>query len=340
MADETMTRAESAPQTAPERPARRVGTLTMGVALIAVGAVVCAFHFGKSQTLLLTAFRLSPLILVALGCEVLFSAARAKGARLKYDFLSMFVCFFLIVAATAASCVPLMLEYAGPARQAAEARVEQAVSDAVHERLKGNKDVLGIDFHINLTYKDSYDAVRAGSDLAAGDWVNAIVDLRGDYADAAAFVKACRPVLDAVYAQDLPGLTLHFSTGEQPGSGNKLYTLHVSGAYMPEMTDAQLAEQVSEEIYVEDAGYFMGAEEAAAWQRERQDSFDSYAAEMEELQRQLDESESQRDALLEEAQRNLEQANEYAETRIAALEEEVAMLQAQLEDARNTLDGN
>lgn len=56
---------------------------------------------------------------------------------------------------------------------------------------------------------------------------------------------------------------------------------------------------------------------------------------MEELQRQLEESEAQRDALLEEAQRNLEQANADAEAHIAALEEEIALLQSQLDEARS-----
>ncbi len=339
MAEETMARTEPAPQAAPERPTRRVGTLTMGLALIAVGAAACIFHFSKSATLLLTVFRLSPLVLVALGCEVLFSTARAKGAKLKYDFLSMIVCFFLIVVTTAASCVPLMIEYAGPARQAAEARVEQAVSDAVYSRLQNKTDAVRIDFHVNLTYKDSYEAVRTGDDLGAGDWVNTVIEMEGDYADRAAFVKACRPVLDAVRAQELPGPTLYFRTSEQPGRWDTLYSLNITGAYMPGMTDAQLAEHVTEETYVADAGYYMGAEEAAEWRRSRQDDTDSYLAEIEELQRQLAESEELRNSMLEEAQRSLEQANEDADARIAALEEQIAMLESQLEAARSSLGG-
>lgn len=334
-----MARTEPAPQAAPERPVRRVGTLTMGAALIVVGVIVCIFHFGKSPTLLLTVFRLSPLVLVTLGCEVLLSSVKAKGARLKYDFLSMFVCFFLIVAAAAASCVPLALEYAGPARQSAETRVEQAVSDAVYSRLQNKTDAVHIDFHVNLTYKDSYDAVRTGDDLGAGDWVNTIIDMKGGYADRAAFVKACRPVLDAVYAQGLPGLTLYFRTMEQPGRRDTQYSLDITGAYMPGMTDAQLAEYVTERDYIEDAGHYMDAAEAAEWQRSRQNGYDSYMEEIEELQRQLDESEELRNAMQEEAQRAMEEATEGAEARIAALEEEAALLRGQLEAARSSLGG-
>ena len=106
----------------PARPVRRVGTLTMGLALVVVGAALCVGLFFPNVDFLLL-FKLSPLVLVALGCEVIFAASTAKGMRLKYDFLSMFVCFLLIVTALGAACVPVALQYAGPGRSAAEQRL-------------------------------------------------------------------------------------------------------------------------------------------------------------------------------------------------------------------------
>ena len=88
----------------PARPVRRVGTLTMGLALVVVGAALCVGLFFPNVDFLLL-FKLSPLVLVALGCEVIFAASTAKGMRLKYDFLSMFVCFLLIVTALGAACL-------------------------------------------------------------------------------------------------------------------------------------------------------------------------------------------------------------------------------------------
>ena len=121
----------------PARPVRRVGTLTMGLALVVVGAALCVGLFFPNVDFLLL-FKLSPLVLVALGCEVIFAASTAKGMRLKYDFLSMFVCFLLIVTALGAACVPVALQYAGPGRSAAEQRVEQELYEATYARLKGN----------------------------------------------------------------------------------------------------------------------------------------------------------------------------------------------------------
>ena len=133
----------------PARPVRRVGTLTMGLALVVVGAALCVGLFFPNVDFLLL-FKLSPLVLVALGCEVIFAASTAKGMRLKYDFLSMFVCFLLIVTALGAACVPVALQYAGPGRSAAEQRVEQELYEATYARLKGNGDIVNVTYDVHL----------------------------------------------------------------------------------------------------------------------------------------------------------------------------------------------
>ena len=76
---------------APENPpVRRVGTLTLGVCLIACGVLfLCYFfvpHFNWDLAL-----KIAPAAgLILLGCEVLYFAARPQ--RWKYDFLSVLLC--------------------------------------------------------------------------------------------------------------------------------------------------------------------------------------------------------------------------------------------------------
>lgn len=93
--------AAPAPETAAV-PVRRVGTFTMGVALIAAGVVLCLSlffpHFNYAYVC-----RFAPLLLVLLGVEVLVGASRAGSARIRYDVLSMFVCALLIVCALGAT---------------------------------------------------------------------------------------------------------------------------------------------------------------------------------------------------------------------------------------------
>lgn len=75
------------------RPQRRVGTFTLGVVLVTAG-------LGMLASLLWPALeigwllKLSPLILVALGTEVLLSAR--GGGRVRYDWLGMLLCFLLV----------------------------------------------------------------------------------------------------------------------------------------------------------------------------------------------------------------------------------------------------
>ena len=78
------------------RPCRRVGTLTMGVTLVAAGAVMLAALFFPQLDLKWT-LRLAPLALIGIGAETLFAAR--SGAHIKYDWVSMIICFFVVCAA-------------------------------------------------------------------------------------------------------------------------------------------------------------------------------------------------------------------------------------------------
>lgn len=75
---------------------RRVGTFTFGVTLVAAGlAMTAALLFPVLDLRLF--LRFSPLVLILLGTEVLLSAR--KEVRMKYDWLGMLLCFFLVLLA-------------------------------------------------------------------------------------------------------------------------------------------------------------------------------------------------------------------------------------------------
>ena len=88
----------NSPEQAPEsRPAkeRRVGTFTFGAVLVICGALMLVSMFFPHLDLTL-ALKLSPLILVCLGVEVLL-ASRREG-KLRYDWVGMVLCFVLVTA--------------------------------------------------------------------------------------------------------------------------------------------------------------------------------------------------------------------------------------------------
>ena len=326
--------AASAAPAAPrsERPARRVGTLTMGVALILVGAAICTFQFMHDWNMLLLFCKLSPLLLVALGCEVLVSSAMAKGARLKYDFLSMFVCLILLIGTLAASCLPIVLEYEGPGRSSAEMRVEQSIYNALYDRLKENGNISRIYTNVNLAYSGGYDAVQSAADLKAGDYVYMTVEVRGEYADKAAFVKACRPALEALRAQGLPYLTVNFRTVDAQDGRAPHYTMDLSGRYQMEMSDAELVQYVTEQLYIEEAGYYMTPGEAAEWADGRLEKEQYRQEELDVLREQLAEAE-ERAENAEFIAAEAQLANEDAEQRVQDMQEQLDSLYQQLEDA-------
>lgn len=80
------------------RPQRRAGTFTLGVVLVAAGCGMMASLFWPSLDLgwMLKA---SPVILVALGAEVLLAAR--GGGKVKYDWMGMLLCFLLVGAGLA-----------------------------------------------------------------------------------------------------------------------------------------------------------------------------------------------------------------------------------------------
>ena len=127
---------------APENaPVRRVGTLTLGVCLIACGVLfLCYFfvpHFNWELTL-----KIAPAAgLILLGCEVLYFAARPQ--RWKYDFLSVLLCIVLMVSAFGGACLMAAFDFALHREEfwiEYDARQERGLNDAESDRLRLDLD--------------------------------------------------------------------------------------------------------------------------------------------------------------------------------------------------------
>lgn len=97
---------------APEKgwngPVRRVGSLTLGVCLIASGVLFLCYFFLPGFNWQL-AVKIAPAAgLILLGCEVLYFAA--KPQRWKYDFLSVLLCLVLMTACFGAGCLMMAFD--------------------------------------------------------------------------------------------------------------------------------------------------------------------------------------------------------------------------------------
>lgn len=239
-----------APEAAPQAPrrVRRVGTLTMGVALILTGVAIGVSLIWPSFDLTLI-FRLCPLILVVLGCEVLVSSFAKGDVKLKYDFLSMLVCFVLIVASLGVSLVPYALRYWGPDRDLVESRVERQLEEEVYRLLKDDAAVS--DCAANVYFEGyEFDKNATLETLDKGDHVGIRIDLRGPYDNVRTFAEDCARVRDKLLAGGLEPSALNFEWNVSTDDYYAHANLHLSGAFQMKEDPENLAARVDSQLEI------------------------------------------------------------------------------------------
>lgn len=102
---------------------RRVGTFTLGIALIMIGIMVPLSMIYQERAMLI--FRFAPAILIILGVEVLYYAIRYKESKLRYDGLSIFLVIMMTVITLIASTVtPFVSNTYAYSKQERELRIE------------------------------------------------------------------------------------------------------------------------------------------------------------------------------------------------------------------------
>lgn len=220
---------------------RRVGTLTLGLALVAAGVCLLLNAFVPNFPLA-TVAQFSPVILILIGLEILVSTLIYQGEKLRYDFLSMFVCFFLIIGSVGLSFIPRYVESMLSIEQA-ESRINQELEEDVYEALKGEPiDRLSTGFYLyenmvpwnepvdpDLTYSDAY-----------GAYLSVDVTLGGSYEGAEEFAAEAREVMDRLQQLDLPPDAYLYISDR-----NYEYQLHIYDLWEWDYTEEQIVENLS-----------------------------------------------------------------------------------------------
>ena len=85
---------------------RRVGTLTMGLTLVAAGVCMLLSMLFPALEMELV-LQVSPVILISLGLETLFAAR--GGGKVKYDWVGMILCCVLVCTAVCLYAAAYML---------------------------------------------------------------------------------------------------------------------------------------------------------------------------------------------------------------------------------------
>ena len=231
-----------------ERPkVRRVGFFTLGIALILTGGCIAASMILPDFPLF-TVAKLAPLVLVALGVEVLWANARKGDAQLKYDLLSMFVCFVLICASMGAATLPILLRYYGPDREYTERRLEQELEEQLNEKLPDGIVLDGYSY-VDLN-RMGFDREMTLADLKTEDLVRVNLTLAGAYADENAFAEACAQMLPALRELGVDQVDFHSENGDDQ------WELQIGGPFQMNASAQELAVQVTHMVrYWEDDSY-------------------------------------------------------------------------------------
>lgn len=231
--------AEPVPAASPGKPLRRVGTLTMGIALIIAGILIVASLFFPALDLSMM-FKLCPLLLVLLGCEVIWFSIKGKD-RIRYDFLSMIVCFFVIFGSFALALIPECLHYYGPERDATEFRLTSQLDDVCAKQLLGNVTVVSCSSSVYLKGA-AYDSQVKLEDLDHSAYIDTYVVLAGPYDSKEAFAADALAVCDRLKQTDAHFDSLTFSWYSEDGS--RFMDLSLDPAYTEGRTAAQIAQRV------------------------------------------------------------------------------------------------
>lgn len=193
----------SAPEPAP-RPApgptkvRRVGTFSLGIMLVAVGTILLASIFLPNLDLV-GILKFAPVILVALGIEVLLYAAR-PDVKIKYDGVSILLAVLLMLACGASGVFSWFVQSYNPetisshraAARELEERAEQVLDTVPNARAAIR------DYSI---YQDS--CVEFGQVLDTGDTSLYVTMNFGAQSTAEEFTRDCKAVVDACRAGGL-----------------------------------------------------------------------------------------------------------------------------------------
>lgn len=265
---------QAAPRTAQETPqkVRRVGTFAFGLVLIAAG-VLAIVHVLAPGLDLIAIVKFAPAVLIVLGVEVLIYAAM-PNVKLKYDFLSMFVCCLVLLFIGGASSIGLLWADYGPNRSYAESRLSRQYESLAGQTLqtlptvKDNISDVGVSVDLNHAISNSEDVT-----LQSSDHVRLYVSIYPDaYANPQDYASACKAMMDACRTAGLPFNVYQFATSNQGfADDGQTYELNVDGPWRQQASAEALAKSVITEYWYNGDSYSTQEHREQAIQQQRRD---------------------------------------------------------------------
>ena len=260
-------------QTTPKK-VRRVGSIAFALVLIAAGVLLMVYQF-VPQFDLLKILKFSPVILIALGIEMLVYSAR-PDVKVKFDWLAMLGTAFTLCIVGTAALLPLAISEWSPARNYAQNRIESQKADAMYSAmtadpaLKAKLNSLNVEVHFFHEADGDY-TLQSGDDCV----LNAT--LTGPYADAESFAADCIGIMQLAADKGLGFTSYHFSSDEDTDDGISYY-LDCVASYPAGLTAAQVAQRVQASYHYDNNSFLSEADRDDYIRRQLQNEIsDEYA---------------------------------------------------------------
>lgn len=219
---------------------RRVGSIAFALVLIAAGVLLIVYQF-VPQFDLLKILKFSPVILIALGIEMLVYSAR-PDVKVKFDWLAMLGTAFTLCIVGTAALLPLAISEWSPARDYAQNRIESQKADAMYSALTDDPALKAKLNSLNVEVRFFHEA-DGDYTLQSGDDCILYAALQGPYANAETFAADCMAVMQRAADGSLGFTCYHFSADEDTNDGISYY-LDCVASYPAGLTAAQVAQRV------------------------------------------------------------------------------------------------
>lgn len=253
-------------QTTPKK-VRRVGSIAFALVLIAAGVLLMVYQL-VPQFDLLKILKFSPVILIALGVEMLYYSAR-PDVKVKFDWLAMLGTAFTLCIVGTAALLPLAISEWNPASDYARNRIESQKADAMYSALTADPALKAKLNSLNVEVRFFHEA-DGDYTLQSGDDCILYAALQGPYADAETFAADCMAVMQRAADDGLGFTCYHFNADEDTDDGISYY-LDCVASYPAGLTAAQVAQRVQVSYHYDGSSYSSQADRNEAIRQDLRD---------------------------------------------------------------------
>lgn len=181
-----------------------VGVLSAAASLIFMG-VAMIISLSSSPIGVYAAIKLSPVMLIFIGAEILFAVFRRHSLRIRIDIRSVIIVVILMVISLILSVVSVVASAGTGERVYAEKRIQNMLANELRDTIA--KDYIrSVDIDTEL-FGDNAEMYNTPADLTNGDIINLTVNFSDAQMTIRDFAKECKSIID-----DLHKLSYNFGT--------------------------------------------------------------------------------------------------------------------------------